>query len=227
MAATGRASHLLFLVYFVTIWSIWPLLNEGEWNLFVPCRGIVSCGMDRIVIILSVIPLIALNLSVLDAVLLAARWIRELRQATGLSAISMARLIGERTRVVDRRILYAFIVLVIVIGARSHYFDNWDFPTALLVVLAVHSLVALASACILYMTAIKTRRRIVSDLESKLLSPTLPGSGQDYQNARVRKTIDETASIQQGAFVPLYQQPVVQATLVAAFAFLQYWVLGQ
>jgi hypothetical protein len=222
----GRVA-LLFLVYFVTIWAIWPLLNDGEWNLFVPCRGIVSCGMDRIAILLSVIPLIALNLSVLDAVLLAARWIRELRRATGLSALSMARLIGERTRVVNRRILYPFIVLVIVIGARSHYFDNWDFPVALLVVLTAHSLVALASACILYMAAIKTRRRIVSDLESTRQHPTLQGLGQDYQNTRVRKTIDEIASIQQGAFVPLYQQPVVQATLVAAFAFLQYWVLGQ
>jgi hypothetical protein len=33
--------------------------------------------------------------------------------------------------------------------------------------------------------------------------------------------------VQQGAFVPFYQQPVVQATLVAALAFLQYWYLGQ
>jgi hypothetical protein len=222
----GRVA-LLFLVYLVTIWAIWPLLNGGEWSLFVPCRGIVSCGMDRIVILLSVIPLIALNLSVLDAVLLAARWIRDLRQAIGLSALSMAWLIGERTRVVNRRILYPFIVLVIVIGARSHYFDNWDFPAALLVVLTVHSLVALASACILYMAAITTRRRIVSDLEGTRQAPMLLGFGQDHQNARVRKTIDEIASIQQGAFVPLYQQPVVQATLVAALAFLQYWVLGQ
>jgi len=49
---------------------------------------------------------------------------------------------------------------------------------------------------------------------------------QDYRSDRVRKVIEDISAIQQGAFVPFYQQPVVQATLVAALAFLQYWFLG-
>jgi hypothetical protein len=43
----------------------------------------------------------------------------------------------------------------------------------------------------------------------------------------LREIINEIEAVQQGAFVPFYQQPVVQATLVAALAFLQYWYLGQ
>jgi hypothetical protein len=216
---------LLLLLYVTIIGTIWPLLNDGQWSLFVPCRGMVSCGIDRVAVLLSVLMLVALNLSVLDAVLLAARWIRELQRTTGLSAVSMARLIGDRTRVVNRRILYPFIVLFIVIGARSHYFDNWDFPPALLVALIAQSLVALASACILYMAAINTRRRVIYDLETKPLAGY--GEEQDDRSDRVRKVIDEIGSIQQGAFVPFYQQPVVQAALVTVLAFLQYWFLGQ
>jgi hypothetical protein len=224
---------LLSLLYFAIIWAVWPLLNGGQWSLFVPCRGIVSCRVDAVAIVLSVVPLLALNLSVLDAVLLATRWISELPQATGLNALSMARLIGDRTRVVNRRILYPFIVLFLVIGARSHYFDNWDFPPALIVVLTVNSLVALGSACMIYVAAVEARRRVLAPLHQKLdrsltqdenANPKLAaGPSSD----RLRQIIAEIESVQQGAFVPFYQQPVVQATLVAALAFLQYWYLGQ
>jgi hypothetical protein len=218
---------LLLLLYFAVIGTIWPLLNDGQWSLFVPCRGPVSCGVDRIAVILSVVMLITLNLSVFDAVLLAARWISELQRTTELSAVAMARLIGDRTRVVNRRILYPFIVLFLVIGARSHYFDNWDFPPALLVALIAESVVALASACILYMAAINTRRRVIYELEATTFIGHGEGQEQNDRSDRVRKTIDEIGSVQQGAFVPFYQQPVVQASLVAALAFLQYWFLGQ
>jgi hypothetical protein len=181
--------------------------------------------VDRLAVVLSVLMLVTLNLSVLDAALLAARWISELQRATGLTAVSIARLIGERTHVVNRRIIYPFIVLFLVIGARSHYFDNWDFPPPLLVALIAESLVALASACILYMAAVHARRRVIADLETR---PSIGDEVEQHDRRdRIRKVIDEIGSIQQGAFVPLYQQPVVQASLVATLAFLQYWVLGQ
>ena len=217
---------LLFLIYFAIIWSMWPLLNDGQWSLFVPCRGAVSCRVDVLAIAASVFPLIALNLAVLDAVLLATRWIGELPRASGLSAGSIMRLIVDRTRIVNRRILYPFIALFIMIGSRSHYFDNWDFPPALIVVLTAHSLVALASASLLYMVAVKARKRVLDELDSGSKSPSIHGLMQDYRSDRVRKVIEDISSIQQGAFVPFYQQPVVQATLVAALAFLQYWFLG-
>ncbi len=222
----GRV-FLLFLLYFAIVWSVWPLLNDGQWSLFVPCRGAVSCRLDAIALAISVSSLIVLNLSVLDAVLLATRWTSELARASGLDARSLMRLIVDRTRVVNRRILYPFIVLFIVIGSRSHYFDNWDFPPALIVVLTAHSSVALTSASMLYMAAMRARKQVIDDLESSPRPIGPPGMVQGRRSDRVRKVIEDISSIQQGAFVPFYQQPVVQATLVAALAFLQYWFLGQ
>ncbi len=228
----GRVA-LLFLVYFSIIWSIWPLLNDGLWRLFVPCRGTVSCRADFVAILLSVVPLVVLNLSVLDAVLLCARWIGELPRAAELSALSAIRLIAERTRVLNRRILYAFIALSLVIAARNHYFDNWDFPPVLIVLYTAHSLVALASASTLYLAAAKARKRVLASIQEQLdlslVSNASPNqtSGQNPTSDRLQKIINEIESVQQGAFLPFYQQPAVQATLVVALAFLQYWYLGQ
>ncbi len=224
---------LWFLIYLVIIFPVWRFMNDGEPRLFVPCRGEFSCGADTVVTSMSVFLLIILNLAVLDAVLLCTRWILEMPATTGLSAMGQIRLIVERTRIVNRRILYPFLALFLLIAARSHYFDNWDFPPVLILVLTVNSLVALASACMLYLAAVGARRRVLApiqhDLDRALTQqehaepPLAMGPSSDS----LRQIISEIDAVQQGAFVPFYQQPVVQATLVAALAFLQYWYLGQ
>ena len=37
------------------------------------------------------------------------------------------RLIVERSTVVNRRVVHPFLVLFLLVAARNHYFDNWDF----------------------------------------------------------------------------------------------------
>jgi len=169
----------------------------------------------------------------LDAVILCTKWIQEMPSATGLDPMRQVRLMIERTRVVNRRILYPFLSLFLIIGARSHYFDNWDFPPALILVLTVNSLVALASACMLYLAAVGAKRKVLAPLQLKLDRALTrqecaePGVDSGPSSDHLREIINEIEAVQQGAFVPFYQQPVVQATLVAALAFLQYWYLGQ
>lgn len=224
---------LWFLTYLLIIFPVWMFMNDGELRLFVPCRGEFSCDVDFYLTRTSVALLIALNLAVLDAILLCARWISETSFSSGLSELAKIRLIVERTRVVNRRTLYPFLVLFIVVGARSHYFDNWDFPPALIVALMVNSLVALASACLLYLAAVGAKGRVLASIQEQLDLALTQHQNADSQPAvdsssdRLRQIISEIDSVQQGAFVPFYQQPVVQATLVAALAFLQYWYLGQ
>ncbi|WP_447600461.1 hypothetical protein [Nitrospira sp. Nam80] len=222
----GRIA-LLIVLYLLMVFPIWLFMNDGDAGLFVPCRGTFSCGIDTAALFISVSGLLILNFYVFDSALLCARWITEMPHALGGTPLSAVRLIVERTRIINRRILYPFIALFIMVAARSHYFDDWDFPPPLIVALGFNSLLALGSASILYLVALKSRRVLVESLETESMSLIAQGSTQDQRSDRIRKVIDEIASIQQGAFVPLYQQPVVQATLVAALAFLQYWVLGQ
>ena len=224
---------LWLILYLLMILPVWGLMNDGEWRLYVPCRGRFSCRADAILTSLSAFSLIILNLAVLDAVILCTKWIQEMPLTAGLNPMKRVRLIMERTRIVNRRILYPFFSLFLLIAARSHYFDNWDFPPALILVLTVNSLVAIASASILYLAAVQAKRRILAPLEERLdrtaLSSTRLGSidRTGSSNEGLRQIIADIEAVQQGAFVPLYQQPVVQATLVAALAFLQYWYLGQ
>lgn len=229
-----RITLWLFL-YGVTIWPVWMFLNGGEWRLFVPCRGEFSCNVDEAVTVVSVFLLVILNLAVLDAVLLCARWIHEIPAATGLHAMAQIRLIGERTRVVNYRILYPFVVLFLMIAARSHYFDKWDFPPALIMVLTVNCLLALASATLLYRAAIGAKRKVLVSIQEQFDLVLMQDQNKRLKSIKVtsgpssdglRQIIDEIDAVEQGAFVPLYRQPIVQATLLAAFAFLQYWYLG-
>ncbi|MCW5797096.1 MAG: conserved membrane protein of unknown function [Nitrospira sp.] len=227
---------LWLVLYLVMILPVWRFMNDGEWRLYVPCRGTFSCRADAILTSLSVFSLIILNLAVLDAVILCTKWIQEMPLTTGLNPIRQVRLIIERTRIVNRRILYPFLSLFLLIAARSHYFDNWDFPPVLILVLTVNSLVAITSASLLYLAAVQAKRRILASIQEQLdramdqiegtgLTPIQAASGHSIE--RLRQIITDIDGIQQGAFVPFYQQPMVQATLVAALAFLQYWYLGQ
>lgn len=222
-----------FIIYLVTIFPLWKFVNDGEVGLFVPCRGEFSCDADWYITRASVLMLVILNLAVLDAVLLCARWINEMPEAVGLNPMAQIRLIGERTRIVNRRILYPFVALFLMIAARSHYFDNWDFPPALIMAWTVNSLLALASASLLYLAVVGAKRRVLATVQEQL-DRTLalhenadPRFAPAFSSERLRQIIGEIDAVQQGAFVPFYQQPVVQATLLAALAFLQYWYLGQ
>ncbi|MBS0169605.1 MAG: hypothetical protein JSR62_04570 [Nitrospira sp.] len=232
--APQRAARIAmeFLLYIAIMFPLLMFMNDGEWRLFVPCRGEFSCKIDFMVTQISVLSFIILNLAVLDAVILCTRWVREVPATNDLFAMKQIHLIVERTRIVNRRILYPFIALFLVIAARSHYFDNWDFPPVLILALTVNSLVAIASATMLYLTAVEAKRRILEPLQHQLddlasSADRAASADQCSRDEALRRAISDIDSVQQGAFVPFYQQPMVQATLVAALAFLQYWYLGQ
>lgn len=221
------------VAYLFLVVPLWLFMNDGEFRLPVPCRGEFTCKVDFVATMGSVWLLLILNLAVLDAVILCTRWVQEMPAATRMSEMQRIRLIVERTKIVNRRILYPFLALFLLIAARSHYFDNWDFPPVLILVLAVNTLVALASVSMLYLAAVQAKRRILAPLQQRLdqLAQAARDAGsvkdRDASAEGLRQIITDIDGVQQGAFVPFYQQPVVQATLVAMLAFLQYWYLGQ
>ena len=224
-------------IYVLLLGPLVWVMNGGEFRLSVPCRGTFSCAVDSIALTASVVSFLILNLALLDAVILCTKWIQEMPAASGtLTSMQKIRLIVERSTVVNRRVRHPFLVLFLLIAARNHYFDNWDFPPVLILALTVNSLVAITSASLLYLAAVGAKRRILTSIQEQLdramariedrgLSPIKVASG--HSSDRLRQIITDIDGVQQGAFVPFYQQPMVQATLVAALAFLQYWYLGQ
>jgi hypothetical protein len=188
-----------------------------------------------------------LNLAVFDAVMLCRRWIGLVTASTGgwseqvqekylreyglrpdqkvefekLRYLAAVDLIGRRTEVVNRLIRYPFIALLIMMAARNDYFDIWNYPLLLLFSWAVNVVLALLAAFLLYQAASQAKAAMLAGLSRQMVQ-ALGGNDHDIRTKQVQFIINEVEGNEQGAFVPLYQQPVIESSLYGLVALLQY-----
>ena len=228
---------------------MWPLeqwvLDE---EMIHPCRGHLSCTIDWVLTLGSVALVVLLNLAVFDAVMLCRRWIGWVTASTGgwsdqvqeeylrdyglgeaqkaefgkLKYLAVVDLIGQRTEVVNRLIRYPFIALLIMIVGRNDYFDIWNYPVLLLFSWALNVLLALLAAFLLYQAASKAKAAMLTGLSRQMVQALGVGQDRDVRMKQVQFIIDEVEANEQGAFVPLYQQPVIESSLYGIVALLQY-----
>jgi len=241
---------LLFVLYLGIMWSLerWVLNDE----LIHPCRGPLSCHVDWLMTLVSVSLVVLLNLIVFDAVMLCRRWIGWVTASTGgwsdhvqeeylhdyglgpahkaefdkLKHLAVVDLIGQRTEVVNRIIRYPFIALLIMIAARNDYFDVWNYPLIILLTWSVNVVLALLAAFLLYQAASRAKGAMLDGLNRQMVQALGQGKDQDVRLKQIQYVIDEVEENEQGAFVPLYQQPVVESSLYGLVALLQYVYLG-
>lgn len=243
-----RAARTVFL-FFLYLAVMWPLkhwvLDE---EMIHPCRGRLSCTVDWILTLGSVALVVLLNLAVFDAVMLCRRWIGWVTASTGgwsdqvqeeylrdyglgraqkaefekLKYLAVVDLIGQRTEVVNRLIRYPFFALLIMIAGRNDYFDIWNYPLLLLFSWALNVLLALLAALLLYQAASKAKAAMLTGLSRQMVQALGVGQDRDVRMKQVQFIIDEVEANEQGAFVPLYQQPVIESSLYGIVALLQY-----
>ncbi len=237
---------LLFLVYLSIMWPLqhW-VLNE---EMIHPCRGRLSCGIDWILALSSACFVVLLNLAVFDAVMLCRRWIGWLTASTGgwsdqvqeeylreyglgqaqkaefekLKYLAVVDLIAQRTAVVNRLIRYPFLALLIMIAARNDYFDIWNYPLLLILSWSLNVVLALMGAYLLYQSASKAKAAMLAGLSRQMVQALGTGKDHDVRVKQIQYVIDEVEENEQGAFVPLYQQPVIESSLYGVVALLQY-----
>ena len=94
------------------------------------------------------------------------------------------------------------------------------------VVWTVNVLLALGGAFLLYQSADKAKQAVLADLSRQLLQTWGRGKDQEFRAKQIQQITEEVESNRQGAFVPLYQQPVIESSLYGAVALLQYLYLG-
>jgi hypothetical protein len=125
-----------------------------------------------------------------------------------------ARLLGEHTAVIGPLIFFPFILLALMIVARSHLFDNWQIGNSIMVMFAGFVLWSLAMAALLNYGAESARTKAVQRMQADLL--WLKGAGPDYAGLAEQfpGLIDQVRNLRQGAFAPFFQQPLVRALLV-------------
>ncbi|MCC6141608.1 MAG: hypothetical protein IT389_13440 [Nitrospira sp.] len=245
-AQRAARTVLLFLLYLGAMWSLKQWVLDDD--MIHPCRGHLSCTLDWVLTLSSVALVVLLNLAVFDAVMLCRRWIGWVTASTGgwsdrvqeeylrdyglgeaqkaefgkLKYLAVVDLIGQRTAVVNRLIRYPFIALLIMIVGRNDYFDIWNYPLVLLLSWALNILLALLAALLLYQAASKAKAAMLTGLSRQMVQALGTGQDRDVRMKQVQFIIDEVEANEQGAFVPFYQQPVVESSLYGLVALLQY-----
>ena len=245
-SARHRFPRMLLLVtgYGLSFLFLWNVMGAEDFSG--PCRGLFSCRLDQVFVLASYLCAAVLNLFVFDAVLLCRRWIGSLAQATdgwpqavtdrfklqSVENVAKARelmkieLIAQRTEVVNRLVRYPFIVLLLMMVARNHYFDNWNFPLTMVVGWAVNVSLAVAAALFLYRAAEQARNAGLVRLHQLVLQGLDRGVTGESDVKLTRQVIEDIQAVGQGAFVPLWQQPVVESSFYGLLALFQYLYMG-
>lgn len=124
------------------------------------------------------------------------------------------RLLAEHTASIDRLIVYPFILVALLVVARSRLFDNWDIGGAVLILLVVYMLWSIAMAALLNLSAERARQKALEGMAADEL--WLKGAGSDFDKIAEAfpGLLAEVKALRKGAFAPFFEQPLVQAILV-------------
>ena len=209
--------YVLFIILVVTLFF-------GDFVPWVPCRGAVNCTAEFIVLMAAGWLLLILNLFVFDATRLCKAFVGRLidvpsernRKVSAETYRELIQLIADRTKTVGPLVYYPFIVLSLMIVSRTRYFDNWDFPPALIVIWLINAALVFWSAYTLKRAADAARGRAITNLKA-LLEPQTGSTDQ------IRTIMEEIKGTREGSFDHILQQPAVSASLLAALAALQYY----
>jgi hypothetical protein len=232
---------LPFLVYYLFGWSLIGMLGFPR----VPGRGQLDPTVNLVITVLFaatvtifllffVIDVMWLNRVMLVKKLmdLPTRWpeklLREYRPESDanpkvdacLSELLDIKLIAARTAVTGPLIYWPFLLIALTIVSRLSYFDDWDFPVALIVVFALNAGGAIFAAVTLRQSAEYARKRALEILRKLLSEATIshqsmvPDPRDRAVVAAAKSAIEEVENMNTGAFGSFAQNPVVQAILL-------------
>ncbi|MDN3920411.1 hypothetical protein [Roseateles violae] len=201
----------------------------------VPQRGEISRTVHTWLAIAAILLMNFLVFYVADATLICLRFISDLRpgranwpqRAIHFFGERMAvqkdelldywinlQFIAKRTRCVSGLIYYPFIVLSLLLLSRSQVFDNWQMPVAAIAMAALDVGVVLISAIALRRAAEKARHQALQAIDDWLLQAHAPDAPKQPAPRQLELMRRQIAELDEGAFAPFSQQPLVKAVLL-------------
>lgn len=215
------------------------LVAVDFWSDHVPARGNLAYFTDRVILAVSVGAYLLLLMYVVNATLLCRRFVLHLirkpsqyplwtqQTFTRLRELDDpqndtqdpadfydwldVQLIAYRTRAVTSLIYGPFIVLLLFWISYSHFFDGWHRPPALFVIFLIPALVVVGCHIALRQAAEKGRRRALDRMDQKIYV-ALSATGS--REKRLRLLQEDIKEVQEGAFRPMSQQPLLKALLL-------------
>ncbi|MEO8992271.1 MAG: hypothetical protein ABI284_08745 [Nitrosospira sp.] len=209
----------------VGIWLFFAIIETiliyllPPWPL--PCRG-ATCDWVSWTGVISFVVIMILLFFVLDSVRLSFYWIQKLRKQHPLLAENfkandadktlqsledIVAVIAERTRVVDRLIYYPMLCIMLMLIAKITYFDNQDFPLS-------KGFTFAASISLLFFSGFMLRYEAEQLKISVIKSAKKLGKDNRCDQKKVANAIERINGFNDGAFQPMFEQPVMRALLI-------------
>ena len=202
--------------------------------LFVPFRGTTSEKAHYVSIAMAVISFIVLLFWVVDATSTAVWFIKQIQngfsgwpekaksraaQRFGITTEDAQEWIGikvvvQLTETVNKFIYYPIAVIILLGVSRLSYFDRWDMPPGLLLVIVLGLGFSISCAIRLRRRAEQFRKMVLTRLWEKQVRLAGDGDAAKGLSKKIDMMIDHIKSIRGGAFVPFIEQPWVRATLI-------------
>ncbi|HET7061155.1 MAG TPA: hypothetical protein VFI43_03145 [Nitrosospira sp.] len=217
------------LVALCFIWLMMALFGFPN----IPCRGGACFAINKILLAASITTLVFLVCYVLDVTILCRRWVsciaanriswpeatlEKISAEQGVARQNLnewlgIELIAERTKVIGNFIYFPFITMLVLGIARYRYFDNWDFPSALILVFALNAILLVGNALTLRRSAEAARREAIRRLKSKLTGISGQIPEEIKQRQQIAWAMDTIRNNQRGAFLPFTQHPIFGAAI--------------
>lgn len=211
----------------VAIWLFFAIIETllvyvlPPWPL--PCRGSTTCGWASWTGVLSFTIIMLLLFFILDAVRLNFFWIHKLRKHHPLLASEISRqparndllesfedmveMVAERTQAVDKLIYYPMLCIMLMLFSKITYFDNQDLPLSKGITFGAAISFLFFSGFMLRHEANQLRLSIRKKVQNMTVNA-------DYAGDRKNDTLTRLDTIDEGAFQPMFEQPVMQALLI-------------
>jgi hypothetical protein len=196
---------------------------------FTPYRDGTSFLIDKIALLFSIPLFILLLISVVDFTISSSWLIRRLSRV-GVIWPREAKLdmwkefkmdpeyldewvdmeaIVKISETAGQFIYYPFIVILILGASRLRYFDKWNMPLGLLIVILLGLAYSVYCAVSLRHAARKAREAVLHRLWKRELG--LKHLNDRVLSEQIKTLYDAIKSMRKGAFVPFFEQPVVRA----------------
>lgn len=119
------------------------------------------------------------------------------------------KIIAERTEVIGKLISYPFIILFLMIIARSPLFDNWDMPQSLIIIYGVYLTYILGYAFFLRRVSERARNESIYRLKNELEKEV-----NSNRRNQIKETLKAIESFKEGAFGSFWNAPAFHALLI-------------
>jgi hypothetical protein len=116
--------------------------------------------------------------------------------------------------------------------AGSKIFDNWDMPIGLVLIFLLSGGLTLACAFYLRRAAERTRQAVYRQIDNMLIElGSRPEEAASMLEKQLSIVLNQIQKINEGAFMPISQEPAVQALLLpfggwGGITLLEYFVLN-